>query len=262
MRAGESRYWRKDGIWILSEAVRDIRYRLRRRKMVGLTSELRKILCDAGAGLTGCADLSLITAGGFQCGVAVAVPIPADVVRGIMEGPTNAYFHAFHEVQRRLDEIVMQGEDFLTARGFRAYAQTSGRIEEDAAWRTALPHKTVATNAGLGWIGKSCLLVTREYGSAVRLSSLLTDAPLICGEPVRESRCRGCKRCVEACPAHALSGASWDVRVDRDAMLDRGACRDKQLELTRENTDFAPDFLCGRCFAVCPFTKRYLTGKE
>lgn len=226
--------------------------------MDGLTAELRKVLCDAGAGLAGFADLSHIGAGGFKCGAAVAVPIPADIVRGIMEGPTNAYFKAFHEVQRRLDEIVMRGEDFLTARGFRAYAQTSWRVTEDSEWRTVLPHKTVATNAGLGWIGKSCLLVTKEYGSAVRISSLLTDAPLICGEPVRESKCGGCKRCVEACPAHALSGVSWDFHVDRDAMLDREACRDKQVELTRENTDFAPDFLCGRCFAVCPFTQRYL----
>lgn len=227
-------------------------------KMDELTAGLKKVLRDAGAGLAGCADLSHVTAGGFKCGVAVAVPIPADVVRGIKEGPTNAYFLAFHEVQRRLDEIVMRGEDFLTAQGFRSYAQTLGRVEEDSEWRTALPHKTVATNAGLGWIGKSCLLVTEEFGSAVRLSSLLTDAPLICGEPVRESKCRGCRRCVEACPAHALSGISWDVHVDREAILDKEVCRDKQVELTRENTDFAPDFLCGRCFAVCPFTQRYL----
>ena len=27
-----------------------------------------------------------------------------------------------------------------------------------------------------------------------------------------------------------------------------GLSADKQVELTRENTDFAPDFLCGRCF--------------
>ena len=44
--------------------------------------------------------------------------------------------------------------------------------------QTALPHKTIATRAGIGWIGKSALLVTAKYGSAIRLSSILTDTPI------------------------------------------------------------------------------------
>ena len=45
-------------------------------------------------------------------------------------------------------------------------------------------HFGIATRAELGWIGKNCLLVTEKFGSAIRLSSLLTQVPLCCEEPV------------------------------------------------------------------------------
>lgn len=101
-------------------------------------------------------------------------------------------------------------------------------------------------------------MVTEKYGSAIRLSSILTDAPVDCDHPIQESRCKGCKKCVEACPAHALSGTSWNVDVDREAILNREICRDKQVEITRKNTGREAEFLCGKCFAVCPFTQRYV----
>ena len=82
-----------------------------------------------------------------------------------------------------LDNIVSCGAEFLLENGYQAYANTTKAVKQDDNWCTPLPHKTVATRAGLGWIGKNCLLVTKEYGSAVRLSSLLTDAPLPAGTP-------------------------------------------------------------------------------
>lgn len=39
------------------------------------------------------------------------------------------------------------------------------------------PHKTAATRAGPGWVGKCALFITREYGSAIRRASVLTDRP-------------------------------------------------------------------------------------
>ncbi len=41
-------------------------------------------------------------------------------------------------------------------------------------------------------------------------------------------------------------------------MLDKIACWDKQIELTKKRTEIETDFLCGKCFAVCPFTKNYM----
>lgn len=228
--------------------------------MTDLTLELKTFLTRNNDALVGVGDLSGLPGLAFRYGISIAMPLPAAVVAGIMEGPTAEYFQAYHELEQRLTETALRGEEFLKARGYQAYARISARVREDGEWRTELPHKTVATAAGLGWIGKSCLLVTKEYGSAVRLTSILTDAPLDCDEPIRESKCGGCQKCVEACPAGALSGATWTVGLDRDALLNREACCSKQIELTKKNTGLESEFLCGKCFAVCPYTQRYLKG--
>lgn len=230
-----------------------------------LWTELKDLLRKKGAALSGCADLGTVetpAAGGghFPVGVAVALPVPAEIVRQIENGPTMGYYEAYHAMNRQLDEIVLAGEAFLKSRGFRAWAQTTDRAVQDADWRTPLPHKTVAARAGLGWIGKSCILVTEEYGSAVRLSSLLTDAPLPCAEPVTASRCGACRLCVENCPAHALEGVLWEAGMAREELFDKDVCYQKQVELMRQRTGIEAD-LCGKCFVVCPYTRRYVEAK-
>ncbi len=226
-------------------------------KMGGLSEELKALLHKEGAALVGFGDLRGVSGADYPCGVSVAINVPAHILEGIEDGPTTAYYEMYHELNARLNQIVSAGADFLEARGFKAFAQTTKAVRQDDSWATPLPHKTVATRAGLGWIGKNCLLVTPEYGSAVRLSSLLTDAPLSCGAAVNESRCGGCRVCQEACPAGALTGALWQVGVGRDEMFQKEKCREKQIELMKARTGIETD-LCGKCFVVCPYARRYV----
>lgn len=228
--------------------------------MKTLISQLNAVLNPDDSLLIGVADLSQIVQSDLKYGISIAMPIQKHIVKGILNSPTEAYFDEYHELERKLNALALSGEKFLLEKGFHAYAQTSERVKEDSDWRTEVPYKTIATNAGIGWIGKSCLLITEKYGSAIRLSSILTDAPLICDEPIRESRCGGCQKCVDSCPAHALSGVTWSVDVDRDSILNKEACVEKQIELTRQNTSYTTEFLCGKCFAVCPFTQRYINS--
>ena len=140
--------------------------------------------------------------------------------------------------------------------GFAAVAGavTVKVVEGDGA--TALPHKTVATRAGLGWIGHSALLVTPEFGKSVRLASVLTDAPFICAEPVQETRCGRCRKCVDACPAGAVTGHPWSPGIARNRMLDAAACREKASTLAAgQGIDVT---ICGICILACPWTRRYL----
>lgn len=228
-------------------------------KNYSLNEELETVLHNAGAALVGFADMTEVDMPwDYPRGAAVAVPIPQEIALSLQTAPTREYYDLYHTLNSRLNRIVCAGETFLTEAGYRAYAQTTDRVQYDrSVMRSALPHKTVATRAGLGWIGRSCLLVTETFGSAVRISSLLTDAPLDCAEPIVESRCGKCRACVDNCPAQALSGALWSVGMDRDVLLDWRACREKQKELMLANTGIDTD-LCGRCFAVCPYTRRYL----
>lgn len=215
-----------------------------------------------GAALYGVGDLSLLTVEqGLTTGVAVAVNVPKKIVEDLKVAPTEEYYNMYYELNNKLDRIVEAGAAFLQKHGYRAIAQTTSYVKQDETWTTPLPHKTVATRAGLGWIGKNCLLVTPRYGSAVRLSSLITDAPLPFDTPLNRNGCGMCRKCVDSCPGGALSGIRWEPGIDRARILDMEICKRTQTERMEAATGIHTD-LCGLCFAVCPYTIAYLRRAE
>ena len=191
-------------------------------------------------------------------GVCVAVKYPKEVIRGITMLPTADYFSWYNRLNERLDMLVTLGAAFLQCLGYRAVAQTRARVgmgEDNDS--TDLPHKTVATRAGLGWIGKCALLVTKEYGSMIRLSSILTDAPLKTAQSVNTSRCGDCTACTHACPGKAVTGKLWHVGMPREAFFDAAACREAARERARLGFGGGAT-ICGKCIEVCPYTQKYL----
>lgn len=191
-----------------------------------LASELSSLLYNEGASLAGFGDISALDYQGFTSCVALAVKIPAKVIAGIKNGPTRDYFDSYHELNARLNALAELVAKYLSDRGHRALPQTTTTVVESPGYRTPVPHKTCATRAGLGWIGKSALLVTEEYGPALRLSSVLTDAEFdSVSEPINVSRCGSCTACASACPGHAINGALWDVNAPRESLVDVEACR-------------------------------------
>ncbi len=110
--------------------------------------------------------------------------------------------------------------------------------------------KTAATQSGLGWIGKTALLVTPQFGSSVRLGTVFTDAALPVGAPITIGRCGSCRACVDACPVGAGRDVTWRAGLPRSALYDRAACDAYQLGFPEY------DEICGICIWVCPYTKR------
>jgi len=110
--------------------------------------------------------------------------------------------------------------------------------------------KFAAVNAGIGWIGKNGVLVTKEYGPRVRLSVILVNCDLPAGEPISQSMCdEKCFICVEACPYGALKGIQWDINKLREELIDYQLCNFKRsLYLQKHNRKNA----CGICMAACP----------
>jgi len=71
-----------------------------------------------------------------------------------------------------------------------------------------------AISAGLGQLGRCCLLVTPQYGPNVRIAKVITDMPLAYDSPIDfglTNFCNNCKKCVQACPPQALpyGDAEW-----------------------------------------------------
>jgi len=219
---------------------------------------LSDLLYDNGATLVGYADLSGIAEDELEYGISIALKIPPEIIASIHDGPNSGYFNAYHELNSRLNDLAKIGAEYIEGCGFRAFAQTTDAVREYDVYRTKLPHKTVAVNAGLGWIGKSALFVTKEYGSAVRLTSITTNAPLKIGTPTTESACGNCMICTEACPGKAISGKLWKPDLDRDEFFSPLACRKKARELASERIN-EEITLCGKCIEVCPYTQKYIS---
>ncbi len=227
-----------------------------------LTNELIKFLKNEGAKLVSIGNMQDVSNCEFPVGVVIAIPVPKNIVNDLKTEPTKEYYDMYADINKRLNFIVTKGAEFLKEKGYEALAQTTTYInDENGKVREAkVPHKTVATRSGLGWVGKNCLLVTEEYGSAIRLSSLLTDAPLKINEPINESKCGKCNVCVEKCPANVLSGSLWSVGVERKDIVDVKDCYVNQKKFKISPT-VEKDNLCGKCFAVCTFTQKYLRAE-
>jgi len=170
---------------------------------------------------------------------------------GMESGPSHAYHAEYRRLNATLNVAAAELAHHLEDAGHSAItiAATLGADEKVVDWGSAgvFAHKTAATQAGLGWIGKTALFVSPIFGPKVRLATVFTDLDLPPGTPLTAGRCAGCRRCVDACPAGAGRDVQWHAGMARDLLYDYRACR-RQL-------DSFPEFgeLCGVCVAVCPF---------
>ena len=161
---------------------------------------------------------------------------------------TNYRHHGYDVINRRLDDILSKLSSRLQAAGHRTLpVPSTGTIYQDKLCGF-FSHKLAAHLAGLGWIGKSCLLVTPEHGPRVRWGTILTDAPLTPGEPLAQ-RCGECRECVDICPTKAFTGRPFAPDEPREMRYDAFRCNDYQQ--ARGEATGLP-ILCGLCLYVCP----------
>jgi len=124
-----------------------------------------------------------------------------------------------------------------------------GHLKKDgylAEEYTSYYMKAWAAMAGLGWIGRSRMFVSKEHGPRLRLKGVLTDADL--GEPceiIGDDSCGECEECMKACPVGAISR----VEVDRKKC---GACPLNH----RRILDYTYSY-CTACTFACPVGARH-----
>jgi epoxyqueuosine reductase QueG len=225
-----------------------------------LEEALTQNLTAIGAVLVGFADISELppqARRGLDSAVWFAVTLDPLIVRDMVDGPTKLYEVEYRAKNSLLGKLTQTATKIIRGFGFEARPRLA--TDEDIDWidlTTPLPHKTVATRAGMGWIGKCGLLVTEEYGSAIRMATVLTDASFSWTQPIGYSMCGDCEACVQQCPAGAPTGEDWIKGMDRGEYYDAHACHDHILNITGSKGIRAK--ICGVCIAVCPYTQKYV----
>jgi len=232
-----------------------------------MMKNLEQMARDQGAGYFGVADLSsarefIREQGGelpasFPRALSVGVILPLGLVKPLVSetqdiGAFITYDRYVYQVLNLMLDTITSGLAVeIEKNGYRAMPVAASLRVPGNGIRGVFSHKLAAHLAGMGWIGKNCLLITPKDGPRVRWGTVLTDAPLIPGEPL-DRGCGKCNRCVEACPAGAVKGRSFNHHEPRSERLDVDKCNDYRIKL-EETSGYRA---CGKCLAACPFGRK------
>lgn len=131
----------------------------------------------------------------------------------------------------------------------RAYSDTGPISERDLGQR-----------AGIGWIGKNSMLMSRELGSYFLLGELLLDIELPPDTPHLEQFCGSCTRCMDACPTDAIIAPRV---LDANKCISYHTIENRQLA-PKELRDKFGDWIfgCDICQEVCPWNHKSQAHSE
>ena len=217
-----------------------------------MLNELVSDLKNCGVNFIKVVDISMLSVNenrGYSVAILIGIVLsPSYIFRLSKENILD--YSGFSEKENGANELAEWTADFIKAKGYIAYAQSERNLINgfyDVNTKTTpLPHKKIAMLAGLGWIGKDNLLVTQEYGSALCMCSVLTNAPLPTqNKPIIMPKCRECTVCKDICPAGVIHGSTWKIGMNRDLIVDVYHCD-----------------ACLKCLANCPWTQKYIENNK
>ncbi len=161
-----------------------------------------------------------------------------------------AYGEDYHEViRRKLNLITAELQQLFPDSFSRAFVDSAPVLER--AW---------ASRAGLGWIGKNSMLISRKNGSYFFISEIITNIRLKPDKAFGGDYCGDCNRCINACPTQAIVSPRT---------IDANRCISN---LTIENKGQIPEefkglyqqwiFGCDICQQVCPWNRYAIAHSE
>ena len=163
---------------------------------------------------------------------------------------TYAYGRDYHKViKKKLKELAGRIKNEFGCFNYRYFVDSAPILERD--W---------AKKAGLGWIGKNTLLISKLKGSYFFLAEMLVDFELEYDKAVVD-HCGTCTKCIDACPTDAI--------LEDGYLMDGSKCISY---LTIELKDSIPVefsgkmrnhiFGCDICQEVCPWNRFSREHKE
>lgn len=193
---------------------------------------------------------------GYKYGISIGISLPESIVdflpdRSDFNVACQYKTHCYDIINQRLNLIASKLSSFLNKKGYRSLPIVAAERTNDTEAAPTVSHKTIAHIAGLGWIGKSCLLITPEYGPRIRFTTVLTDAPIKAVNAPIEQRCGNCMECVKICPVQAIKGVNFEMGTCREERFDFRKCQEYFDRMSNESK-WA---VCGMCLYACPHGK-------
>ncbi|MDQ0222648.1 tRNA epoxyqueuosine(34) reductase QueG [Streptococcus moroccensis] len=145
-----------------------------------------------------------------------------------------------HVLKEKLDKLA-RGIEALTAD-----FEYKGMVDTGALVDTA-----VARRAGIGFIGKNGLVISKEFGSYMFLGELITNLEIAPDQPV-DYDCGDCTRCLDACPTSCLIG---DGTMNARRCLSFQTQDKGMMDLEFRKKIKTVIYGCDICQICCPYNK-------
>lgn len=212
-----------------------------------------------GASLIGFGDVSVVGSD-LTSNYPIAISFGVKYDKRLVENlnvDEESFHHHVEGLTVPIKQLISIIENLLNRWGYKyAIIPINVLIKDNKQLRelNTFPHKTAATSAGLGWIGKCALLITPEYGPRIKLGMVLTNARFKTAEPIISDHCGRCTLCIEACPYGAISNVNWERGIEREKLFDAYVCNEERLDsipvLGRKHS-------CGLCLQACKIGNKY-----
>jgi len=217
------------------------------------SSELKKFAASAGAMGCGIANISRFADApdGFspkdvysKCRSVVVTfrSMPSGVI--LAENPIP-YTHASFKMYEEIDRLSMELLRFCESRGVSGViipAQVPYLYwdEENRHGKGIISLKHAAVQAGLGIMGKSTILINKDYGNMVYLGAVLVDAELESDSLTMDFACPPkCNICIKSCAQQAISEGTVNQKL----------CREGSFFKAGRGWDL---YNCNACRRLCP----------
>ena len=217
---------------------------------MNIQQELKEYLLSQGASDVGFAYTPNSDTG-LNFAVSICVRLSSAIIDEIDNEPTHTYFNHYRSVNFLLDQLLLKAGLFLQNRGYKYITVAASQSINKNGWnyKGRFSHKEAARKAGLGYIGKSSIFIHKDFGPEVRLATLFTDCEFEVGEPIEACLCGSCRKCVDACPAKAITGNTWTSESKREDMFYPDRCSNY---MKQHFSHIGRGAVCGICIKVCP----------
>ncbi|MFZ4858273.1 MAG: hypothetical protein ACOYL3_17935 [Desulfuromonadaceae bacterium] len=159
-----------------------------------------------------------------------------------------AYYQLTLDVKEAFEPKFDAVVAYLKERNINHYV-VPAKLKDPENYIPEFPHRLAAVQAGLGWVGKSSMLITPEYGPRVRLATILLADDVEADTPFAGNGCGSCSVCFDACQNNALKNVPWNQSVSRNEQITPAVCSKKREESIPV---LGRKYACGHCLLDCP----------